>query len=351
MYKYLSSLSNLIYPELSHSLFLNFLKLGLINKKFQNKNLTVRLWNKTFSNPLGLAAGFDKNAEVITETTNLGFGFVEVGTVTLNKQNGNAKPRVFKIPEHQAVIQRLGFNNHGISEFSKNVSNFRKKSSKSIVGINIGKNKETVDYKNEYLNLLNKCKKLADYIVVNVSSPNTPGLRDIQKKDKLFSLLNTLFKANQKTLPILVKISPDISNSNLEGICDIAINTNLIDGLILTNTTISRDSIKNKQIRNSWKISEDGGLSGPPLFNLSNKILEKTYKITRGKVPLIGVGGISSGKDAFEKISLGASLIQIYTCLIYKGPYVVFQILEELSFLLKKHGFKNINDAVGHKIK
>mgnify|MGYP006237371391 FL=1 len=137
MYKYLSSLSNLIYPELSHSLFLNFLKLGLINKKFQNKNLTVKLWNKTFSNPLGLAAGFDKNAEVITETTNLGFGFVEVGTVTLNKQNGNVKPRVFKIPEHQAVIQRLGFNNHGISEFSKNVSNFRKKSSKSIVGINI----------------------------------------------------------------------------------------------------------------------------------------------------------------------------------------------------------------------
>lgn len=351
MYKYLSSLSNLINPELSHSLFLNFLKLGLINKKFQNKNLTVRLWNKTFSNPLGLAAGFDKNAEVITETTNLGFGFVEVGTVTLNKQNGNAKPRVFKIPEHQAVIQRLGFNNHGISEFSKNVSNFRKKSSKSIVGINIGKNKETVDYKNDYLNLLNKCKKLADYIVVNVSSPNTPGLRDIQKKDKLFSLLNTLSKANQKTLPILVKISPDISNSNLEGICEIAVNTNLIDGLILTNTTISRDSLKNKQIRNSWKISEDGGLSGPPLFNLSNEILKKTYKITRGKVPLIGVGGISSGKDAFEKISLGASLIQIYTCLIYKGPYVVFQILEELSFLLKKHGFKNINDAVGHKLK
>ncbi len=351
MYKYISSLSNFIYPELSHSLFLNFLKLGLINKKFKNKNLNIKLWNKNFPNPLGLAAGFDKNAEVVAETINLGFGFVEVGTVTLKEQNGNTKPRVFKIPEHEAVIQRLGFNNIGMTEFSKNILNFRKKSSNSIVGINIGKNKETVDYKHDYLHLLNKCKKLADYIVVNVSSPNTPGLRDIQKKEKLLSLLKILSKANKKTLPILVKISPDISNNNLEGICEIAVNENLIDGLILTNTTISRDSLKHKQIRNSWKISEDGGLSGPPLFKLSNEILMKTYLITKGKVPLIGVGGISSGKDAFEKISLGASLIQIYTCLIYKGPNIVFQILEELSFLLKKNGFKNINDAVGHKLK
>tara|TARA_B100000989_G_scaffold213567_1_gene162302 strand:+ start:290 stop:1345 length:1056 start_codon:yes stop_codon:yes gene_type:complete len=351
MYKYLSLLSNLIYPELSHSLFLNFLKLGLIKNKYENKNLNIKLWNKNFSNPLGLAAGFDKNAEVISETINLGFGFVEVGTVTLNKQIGNAKPRVFKIPEHEAVIQRLGFNNMGVNEFSKNINISRKKSSNSIIGINIGKNKETIDYEHDYLNLLNKCKKLADYIVVNVSSPNTPGLRDIQKKDKLLSLLKILSKANQKSLPILVKISPDISNKSLEDICEIAINENLIDGLILTNTTISRDSLKNKQISNSWKISEVGGLSGPPLFKLSNEVLEKTYKFTGGKIPLIGVGGISSGKDAFEKISLGASLIQIYTCLIYKGPNIVYQILEELSFLLKKNGFKNINDAIGHKIK
>ena len=351
MYKYLSLLSNLIYPELSHSLFLNFLKLGLIKKKFENENLNIKLWNKNFSNPLGLAAGFDKNAAVVSETINLGFGFVEVGTVTLNKQIGNAKPRVFKIPEHEAVIQRLGFNNMGVDEFSKNINISRKKSSNSIIGINIGKNKETIDYEHDYLNLLNKCKKLADYIVVNVSSPNTPGLRDIQKKDKLLSLLKILSKANQNGLPILVKISPDISNNSLEDICEIAINENLIDGLVLTNTTISRDSLKTKQISNSWKISEDGGLSGPPLFKLSNEVLEKAYKITRGKIPLIGVGGISSGKDAFEKISLGASLIQIYTCLIYKGPNVVYQILEELSLLLKQNGFKNINDAIGHKIK
>ena len=351
MYKYLSLLSNLIYPELSHSLFLNFLKLGLIKKKFENENLNIKLWNKNFSNPLGLAAGFDKNAAVVSETINLGFGFVEVGTVTLNKQIGNAKPRVFKIPEHEAVIQRLGFNNMGVDEFSKNINISRKKSSNSIIGINIGKNKETIDYEHDYLNLLNKCKKLADYIVVNVSSPNTPGLRDIQKKDKLLSLLKILSKANQNGLPILVKISPDISNNSLEDICEIAINENLIDGLVLTNTTISRDSLKTKQISNSWKISEDGGLSGPPLFKLSNEVLEKAYKITRGKIPLIGVGGISSGKDAFEKISLGASLIQIYTCLIYKGPHVVYQILEELSLLLKQNGFKNINDAIGHKIK
>ncbi len=351
MYKYLSSLSNLIYPELSHGLFLNFLKLGLINTKFTNENLNVKLWNKTFSNPLGLAAGFDKNAEVISETTNLGFGFVEVGTVTLNKQNGNVKPRVFKIPEHEAVIQRLGFNNLGIEKFSRNIINYRKKSSNSIVGINIGKNKDTADYKNDYLTLVNRCKKLADYIVVNVSSPNTPGLRDIQKKEKLLSLLKTLCEANKKFVPILVKISPDISDKSLEDICEIAINENLIDGLILTNTTVSRDSLHNKQIRNSWKVSESGGLSGPPLFNLSNEILKKTYKITCGKVPLIGVGGISSGKDAFEKISLGASLIQIYTCLIYKGPKIVFQILKDLSLLLEKNGFKNINDAVGYKIK
>ena len=351
MYNFISKVSNFLNPELAHSLFINYLKFNRIKKKVDNKILNVELLGKKFSNPLGIAAGFDKNAESIKGILNLGFGFAEVGTVTLLPQLGNKKPRVFKIPEMQAVIQSLGFNNLGIDNFLKNLAKFKKNKINGIVGVNIGKNKDSDDYLDDYLKLLKKCSELADYLVVNISSPNTPGLRDIQKKEKIYFFLKTLSANNVKNIPLLLKISPDISTNDLENICHISLTENFLNGLIVSNTTVSRHGLKKMCENNLWKKSEPGGLSGPPLFDLSNKILKKTYLLTRGKIPIIGVGGISSADDAFQKISLGASLIQIYTSLIYKGPNIIIEILDGLEKILKKNGFKNINSAVGCKVK
>ena len=351
MNKLLLKLNYLIPPEISHYLFIKILKYNLVIQKIDNENLELKLWGKSFKNPLGLAAGFDKNAEAISGCFNLGFGFVEVGTVTPRPQIGNAKPRVFRIPEYKAVIQRLGFNNKGIDSFLNNIISYKNKSKNSILGCNIGKNKDTEDFISDYSHLLTKCERVADYIVVNISSPNTPGLREIQKKETINILLKELDSKKSKKIPLLIKISPDIADSDLENICDIALKEKWLNGIIVSNTTVSRDYLKNRPIRNSWKINENGGLSGPPLFNISNSILSKTFKLTKGKVPLIGVGGISSAEDAFEKIALGANLIQIYTSLIYQGPWVVQKILKGLSRLLNTNGFKNIQSAVGHKVK
>lgn len=351
MFEYLSKLTQFIPPELSHRLFIYFLKLELIRKEIDDEVLRINLWNKNFKNPLGLAAGFDKNAEVISGSLNLGFGFVEVGTVTYKPQYGNEKPRVFRIPEYNSVIQRLGFNNKGIEVFIKNIERYRERNQSGIVGSNIGKNKDSGDYTQDYLDLLKRCHKKSDYITINISSPNTPGLRDIQKKDKLNNLLKKLYDENHAKTPLLLKISPDISMSDLENICDISLNKEWLNGLIISNTTISRDSITHKQLRDPWKVHEKGGLSGPPLLDKSNQLLERTYKLTKGKVPIIGVGGISSANDAFNKIALGASLLQIYTVLIYSGPMIVIKILEGLKYLLLKNGFKNIQNAIGHKVK
>ncbi len=350
MFKYISNFSFLFSPELAHYFFLRILKFGVINQEFSDEALKINLWGKNFINPLGLAAGFDKNAEVISGILKMGFGFAELGTVTPKPQIGNVKPRVFRIPEYEAVIQRLGFNNKGLDFFINNISEF-KKINKGIIGANIGKNKDSNNYLDDYNILLTECSKFADYVVVNISSPNTPGLRDIQKKDRISFLLKELNIKNIKKVPLLLKIAPDISNEDLENICNIALKEDWLSGLVISNTTILRDSIRDKPIKNAWKIKELGGLSGPPLYRLSNEILKKTYKLTKGKVPLIGVGGISSGEDAFEKIGLGASLIQIYTSLIYKGPEVIIEILKELRSRLKLNGFKNIKSAVGFKVK
>ena len=351
MLKYFYKLAQFIPPELSHKLFIYLLKLEVIKEEMDDEVLKVNLWNKDFKNPLGLAAGFDKNAEVISGSLNLGFGFVEVGTVTPKPQFGNRRPRVFRIPEYNSVIQRLGFNNMGIDVFLRNIERYRKKNKVGIIGSNIGKNKDSEDYIKDYSDLLKKCNKDSDYITINISSPNTPGLRDIQKKENVNNLLKKLCEENYEKTPILLKISPDISVSDLENICDIAVSKKWLDGLIISNTTISRDSLKHKPIRDSWKIYENGGLSGPPLLDKSNQILETTYKLTNGKIPIIGVGGISSAVDAFNKIALGASLLQIYTVLIYSGPMIVIKILKGLKELLLKNGFKNVQNAVGHKVK
>ena len=262
-------------------------------------------------------------------------------------QKGNPKPRVFKIPEFEAIIQRLGFNNAGIEVFLNNLKKI-KKNEREILGVNIGKNKNSKDPVSDYKFLYNLVQPYADFVTINISSPNTPGLRDLQKKDKLEKILTTLSKLKKKKT--FIKLSPDLSDKELEDICKLSMHSKIVDGLILTNTTISRKNLQSKPVRDFWKISEEGGLSGPPLKELSNKIIRKTYKLTKGKIILIGVGGISNGRDAFEKISCGCSLLQLYTSLVYKGPNVVVNILSELSGLLKKKGIRKVEDLVGKNI-
>ena len=222
------------------------------------------------------------------------------------------------------------------------------KKKNQILGINIGKNKNSEDNFSDYEFLYDIVKVHADYITINISSPNTPGLRDLQKKENVTKLISRL---PSKTKTTFIKISPDINDRELDDICNIALNSAKIDGLILTNTTISRQNLYSKPIKNSWKIEETGGLSGPPLRGLSNEIINRVYKKTKGKIILIGVGGVSSGKDAFEKISLGCNLVQLYTSLIYQGPSLIFNILTELSYLLKKNNLKNVSSLVGTNIK
>jgi len=216
----------------------------------------------------------------------------------------------------------------------------------NIIGINIGKNKNSEDFLDDYKFLYETLEPYADYITINISSPNTPGLRDIQEKGKIEIFLNKLSKI-KKRKPTFLKLSPDISDNDLRNICKIITNEDFVNGLILTNTTIFRDMMLSKPVRNSWKIYEEGGLSGPPLRNISNELIRKVFELTNGKIIIIGVGGVSSGKDAFEKISLGASLIQLYTSLIYQGPDVVSKILSELSLLLKKKGLKSVKELIG----
>ena len=346
-FKTISKISKPLSPEILHKLFLFSLKLRIFKKKKKFLNLQTEVFGKSFENPIGLAAGFDKNAEVISGLFDLGFGFLELGTVTPMPQLGNDKPRVFKIPEYEAVIQRLGFNNKGIEEFLRNLKNFDKKKN-HILGINIGKNKNSEDNFSDYEFLYKVVKAHADYITVNISSPNTPGLRDLQKKENITKLISRIPSRKKTTF---IKISPDVNDKVLYDLCDIALESDKIDGLILTNTTISRKNLNSKPIKDSWKIDEAGGLSGPPLRNLSNQIINKVYKKTKGKIIIIGVGGVSSGKDVFEKISLGCNLVQLYTSLIYQGPNLISNILSELSFLLKKNNLKNIDSLVGANLK
>ncbi len=334
-------------PEVLHNLFLKFLQTKLYKVEPKFKNLRTKVFGREINNPLGLAAGFDKNAEVIRGALQLGFGFLELGTVTPMPQIGNPKPRVFKILEYEAVIQRLGFNNKGVEEFLRNLKSSRREY--DTLGINIGKNKNSLDNFKDFCFLYEKLQPHSDYITINISSPNTPGLRDIQEKGNIEKLFQEISKV-KKLKPTLLKLSPDISDKNLENICKLILKNDFINGLICTNTTVSRDCLFQKPVKKSWKLNEKGGLSGPPLKDKSNKLIKKVYELTEGKITIIGVGGISNGKDAFEKISLGANLIQLYTSLIYKGPGVVYKILKELSFSLEKKGLKSVNDLVGRNL-
>ena len=345
MFEKIRSLIFKFDPEKAHDLAIHALKTNIVPIKIKNyQSLKVKFLEKEISNPIGIAAGFDKNAEVYNSLFKLGFGFVEVGTITPEPQYGNPKPRVFRLEEDEALINRLGFNNVGSEKASENIN---KNLPNGLLGINIGPNKDTKNRLEDYLKCFRIFNNLSDYITINISSPNTEGLRDLQKKGNIENLLETITKCNKKNLPTFIKISPDIDDNNLKNICKICIKEDSISGLVISNTTISRESLHSKQIRNSWKILEKGGLSGPPLMAPSTKVLADFYRLTEGKVPLIGVGGIASGKDAYEKILNGASLVQLYSSLVYHGLELVTEIKEDLARRLRKDGFANVSDAVG----
>ena len=332
-------------PEVAHSLAIKALKLNAIpKKKIENQSiLKTEIFNKTLENPIGVAAGFDKNAEVYNSLFNLGFGFVEVGTITPEPQYGNPKPRVFRLEEDEALINRLGFNNSGSNEIYNKIE---KNKSNGFLGINIGPNKTSVNRVEDYIKCLNKFYNVADYITINISSPNTENLRNFHKEEEMNNLLSKIKEEKDKLkpdLPIAVKISPDIENKSIEEICDILVSYS-IDLLIISNTTE-----KNREVLKNINKLEKGGLSGKPVEKRSNELVKLFYKNLKNKIKIIGVGGVSSGKDAYEKIIRGASLVQLYTGMVYRGPDIANKINKELIEILTKEGVKNISQIVGSK--
>ncbi len=330
-------------PEVAHSLAIKALKLNNLptNKTVQSKILETEFCGKKLYTPVGVAAGFDKNAEVYNPLFNLGFGFVEVGTITPKPQYGNPKPRVFRLEEDEALINRLGFNNNGSEEISSRII---KETKKGILGINIGPNKDTENRIEDYLNCFKKFHSLADYISINISSPNTENLRDFHKQDELSSLIKVLKieknKLNSK-VPIAIKVSPDLNDEEIDIVSNILLDHE-IEIVIVSNT-----SDKNRDKLNNINKLEKGGLSGKPLFEVSNNIISKFYRHVGKKIKIIGVGGVDSGQAAFEKIIRGASLVQLYTGMVYKGPRIASLISSELIDILKNKGFKNVSEAIG----
>ena len=345
IYKTISTLLQKADPELAHSLAIKFLKnnylpLNLLISQASPK-LEINVLGKVFKNPIGLAAGFDKNAEIYNSIFKLGFGFAEVGTITPLPQYGNPKPRVFRLAEDEAIINRLGFPSLGMEKVKAIIQN---NEPTGILGINIGPNKESTSKIEDYLKCFEYFCNLCDYICINISSPNTPNLRDLHEKNKIEELLVAI-KLKQKqlnnTTKVLLKISPDITKKNISELATIALNQK-IDGVVLTNTTIDRN--KNLKSPNQGEL---GGLSGKPLQQSSNFIIKEFYKIIEKKIPIIGVGGVFDGKSALDKIKSGASLIQLYTSMVYEGPYVANKINKELELLLETEEFENLKDAVG----
>ena len=332
-------------PEAAHDLAIKSLKFNFIPKKFfqiENEEvLLTELFNKKLKNPVGLAAGFDKSAEVYNSLFKLGFGFVEVGTITPKRQLGNPKPRVFRLEKDKAMINRLGFNNDGAERV---LDRLVENPPEDFLGINIGPNKDTKDKSLDFLECFNKLNKLANYITINISSPNTVGLRNFHEEKLLSNLLSGLNKLKKKQkikCPIVLKLSPDIEEKEISNINELVLKFK-VNGIILTNT-----SDKNRENLSDDKKNETGGLSGLPLQNLSLKFIKSFYKLNKGNLPIIGVGGIDSGKSAFEKITAGASAVQLYTGMVYKGPGIVKDIKKELIEILKKEKIKSIQEAVG----
>jgi dihydroorotate dehydrogenase len=334
-------------PEAAHELTLRALELGagrLLAESARRRPdmpaLAQRLWGFDFANPVGLAAGYDKEARVPEAMLQLGFGFVEIGTVTPRPQPGNPKPRLFRLEADRAIINRMGFNSGGLDAV---VGRLSKRARTGIVGVNLGRNRDTKDVAADYAEGVLRTARVADYLVVNVSSPNTPGLRALQGREILATLLQRLVRTREQAgqrVPLLVKIAPDLSPEERRDIAQVALDTG-IDGLIVSNTTVARPGLVSRHAH------EAGGLSGRPLFGPSTALLADMYRLTQGRLPLIGVGGIASAADAYAKIRTGASLVQLYTALVFAGPDLVGQIKSGLAGLLRRDGFGSIAEAVG----
>ena len=347
MFSKFRSLIFKIDPEIAHTLAVKSLKLNLTTNIFdKNKNdpmFQSTLFGKKIDNPIGIAAGFDKNAEVYNPLFKLGFGFVEVGTITPLEQYGNPKPRVFRLVEDQALINRLGFNNLGAENIN---SRIRSNLPRGLLGINIGPNKDTKDRLNDYLIGLRTFYDIADYITVNISSPNTANLRNFHDEKKFEELINTIeeekIKLKSKT-PIVVKISPDILDNQINLISEILLKYKVSAIIVSNSTETSRENLQN--ILKHQK----GGLSGKPLEQKSNKLIAKFYNLLKGKIKIIGVGGVDSGKSAYEKFLAGADYIQLYTGMVFQGPNIVGNIKKELKELLINEGVNNFKEIIGKK--
>ncbi|XP_042293454.1 dihydroorotate dehydrogenase (quinone), mitochondrial isoform X2 [Sceloporus undulatus] len=346
------ALQRALGPESAHRAALRLLSLlGPRDPAPADPPALVEAFGRRFRNPLGLAAGFDKDGEAVDGLFRLGFGFVEVGTVTPRPQEGNPRPRVFRLAQDRAIINRYGFNSQGHAAVGQRLK-ARQEAQRSLseaglpLGINLGKNKASADAVVDYVAGVRALGPLADYLVVNVSSPNTAGLRALQGKAELRLLLTKVLAerdalAVEPKPAVLVKIAPDLTAQEKRDIASVVCELG-VDGLVVTNTTVSRPDT----LRGAFR-DEAGGLSGPPLRPLSTQTVREMYALTQGRVPIIGVGGICSGKDALEKIRAGASLVQLYTALTYQGPPVVRTVKQELEALLREQGFRSVQDAVG----
>lgn len=336
-----SPVLRIIEPERAHAIALWALNYGLAGQEKQDDPpaLAVRAFGVTFRNPIGLAAGFDKNASAITPLMRLGFGCVEAGTVTPRPQPGNPRPRLFRLPQHRAVINRLGFNNEGIDAYVERVRGLKLRPAR--FGANVGINKDGADPERDYPALVAAVTPFADYVTINISSPNTPGLRDLQGEARLRGILRAIMAQVPVRPPLLIKLAPDLSDSGLEAVVETAAECGAA-GLIISNTTTTRPAglggINSLQV---------GGLSGAPLFDRSTDMLRLAHRLARGRLTLIGCGGIRSGADVLAKIRAGAVLVQLYTEFAYVGPSLIPRLKRELLVALKDQGFASVTDAVG----
>ncbi|XP_068978567.1 dihydroorotate dehydrogenase (quinone) isoform X2 [Bombus flavifrons] len=346
--RFIMPLARFVNPEVAHNTAVKILKWGLLSAKNTNDpaSLTVDVWGMKFKNPLGMAAGFDKQGEAIEGLHKIGFSFVEIGSVTPKPQAGNLRPRVFRLSEDNAIVNRYGFNSEGHEVVWERLQRLKKNQNfDGIVGVNLGKNKTSDNAAQDYIDGIKKFADVADYFVINISSPNTPGLRTLQNKKELEDLLikiNNVRQSIQCKQPLLLKLAPDLSDSEKQDIADVIIQqSSSVDGLILCNTTVTRNNLV------SPLKEETGGLSGAPLADMSTAMISDMYKRTKGTIPIIGVGGIFTGEDAYNKIKAGASLVQVYTSFTYRGPPVIGKIKRELDDILKKDGLQSIKDAIG----
>jgi dihydroorotate dehydrogenase len=340
-YSLVDSILSRFDAEAAHGLAVRALKSGLVprDRKPDPAVLGVDIWGRRLPNPIGLAAGFDKNAEVPDPLLDIGFGLVEIGSVTPRPQPGNPRPRLFRLPEDRGVINRMGFNGQGLDAARARLA---ARSRRGFVGVNVGANKDSEDRTADYVTCASALASYADYLVCNVSSPNTPGLRNLQGREQLRDLLKRVQDAiAAKPVPLVVKIAPDATDDDLDDIVTVCRDLKM-DGITIGNTTLSRPaSLK------SARKDETGGLSGAPLTTLATEVVRKAARRVEKQFPLIGCGGVGSGADAYAKIRAGATLVQLYSAMVYDGPPLIRRVKDELAALLARDGFASVNDAVG----